>query len=95
MAYYDTLTNLPNRELFNDRLHQAIIQARRQRRMFAVMILDLDRFKGINDTLGHKTGDSLLQYVSERLVNSMREGDTVARLGGDEFIILSRHSSGT
>jgi diguanylate cyclase (GGDEF)-like protein len=88
IAYYDALTNLPNRELFSDRLHQAIIQARRHKRMFAVMILDVDRFKGINDTLGHKIGDSLLQYVSERLVNSIREGDTVARLGGDEFIIL-------
>jgi diguanylate cyclase (GGDEF)-like protein len=88
IAYYDALTNLPNRELFRDRLRQAIIQARRHKRMFAVMILDLDRFKGINDTLGHKIGDSLLQYVSERLVNSIREGDTVARLGGDEFIIL-------
>lgn len=88
IAYYDALTNLPNRELFSDRLRQAIIQARRHKRMFAVMFLDLDRFKGINDTLGHKIGDSLLQLVSERLVNSIREGDPVARLGGDEFIIL-------
>jgi diguanylate cyclase (GGDEF)-like protein/PAS domain S-box-containing protein len=88
IAFYDALTNLPNRELFRDRLRQAIIQARRHKRMFAVMILDLDRFKGINDTLGHKIGDFLLKYVSERLVKSTREADTVARLGGDEFIIL-------
>jgi diguanylate cyclase (GGDEF)-like protein/PAS domain S-box-containing protein len=88
VAYYDALTNLPNRELFSDRLRQAITQARRHKRMFAVMSLDLDRFKGINDTLGHNVGDILLQNVSERLVNSVREGDTIARLGGDEFIIL-------
>jgi len=88
IAYYDAMTNLPNRELFNDRLRQTIIQARRHKKMFAVMILDLDRFKGINDTLGHKVGDSLLRYISERLLNSIREGDTVARFGGDEFIIL-------
>jgi diguanylate cyclase (GGDEF)-like protein/PAS domain S-box-containing protein len=87
-TYYDALTNLPNRELFSDRLRQAIIHARRHKRMFAVMFLGLDRFKGINDTLGHKAGDLLLRHVSERLANSIREGDTVARLGADEFIIL-------
>ncbi len=88
MAYYDGLTNLPNRELFGDRLRQAIIQARRHKRMLAVMFLDLDRFKGVNDSLGHKMGDLLLQSVAERLVSCVREGDTVARLGGDEFIVL-------
>ncbi len=88
VAYYDSLTGLPNRELFNDRLRQALIQVRRYRRILAVMFLDLDRFKSINDTLGHKAGDLLLRSASERLVRCVREGDTVARLGGDEFIIL-------
>lgn len=88
VAYYDGLTDLPNRELFSDRLRQAQIQARRHGRMLAVMFLDLDRFKSINDTLGHTTGDLLLRSVSERLLHCVREGDTVARLGGDEFIIL-------
>jgi diguanylate cyclase (GGDEF)-like protein/PAS domain S-box-containing protein len=88
VAYYDGLTDLPNRELFSDRLRQAQIQARRRGKMLAVLFLDLDRFKSINDTLGHTTGDLLLQTVSKRLQLCVREGDTVARLGGDEFIIL-------
>jgi diguanylate cyclase (GGDEF)-like protein/PAS domain S-box-containing protein len=88
VAYYDSLTDLPNRELFSDRLRQAQIQARRHGSMLAVMFLDLDRFKSINDTLGHTIGDLLLRSVSERLLHCVREGDTVARLGGDEFIIL-------
>ncbi|WP_298269878.1 EAL domain-containing protein [Geobacter sp.] len=89
MAYYDSLTGLPNRRLFNDRLQQAMALAQRQERPLAVMFLDLDRFKVINDTLGHATGDKLLSAVARRLRECCRrEGDTVARQGGDEFIIL-------
>lgn len=88
LAYYDALTNLPNRMLFNDRLTLALSHARRSRQMLAVMFLDLDQFKIINDTLGHTLGDKLLQGVAQRLTNCLREGDTVARLGGDEFALL-------
>ncbi|MBO8172275.1 MAG: EAL domain-containing protein [Bacillaceae bacterium] len=87
-AYHDTLTGLPNRVLLYDRLKQGIIHARRQNKKLAVMFLDLDRFKRINDTLGHSTGDQLLKAVAERLSGCMGERDTVARQGGDEFIIL-------
>jgi diguanylate cyclase (GGDEF)-like protein/PAS domain S-box-containing protein len=87
-AYHDGLTNLPNRERFNDRLLQALIQARRHCRMLAVMYLDLDRFKCINETLGHSMGDLLLRSMADRLIHCIREGDTIARLGGDEFILL-------
>ncbi|MHB0975613.1 MAG: EAL domain-containing protein [Candidatus Aquicultorales bacterium] len=88
MAYYDPLTGLPNRMLFNDRLGVALAQAHRNRDLLSVMFLDLDHFKVINDTLGHAIGDQLLQGVSERLREIVREGDTVARLGGDEFTLL-------
>ncbi|MDD5328524.1 MAG: diguanylate cyclase [Sulfuricella sp.] len=88
LAHYDVLTDLPNRTLFNDRLGQALIQAQRNRCKAAVMFLDLDRFKVINDTLGHNVGDLLLQEVAVRLSESVRQGDTVSRLGGDEFVIL-------
>lgn len=88
MAYYDALTGLPNRRLFNDRLTQSLALAQRQKRHVAVMFLDLDRFKLINDTLGHVVGDRLLMAVAKRIKNCCRrEGDTVARQGGDEFII--------
>ena len=88
MAYYDALTGLPNRRLFNDRLRQALALAHRQKRQLAVLFLDLDRFKVINDTLGHAIGDQLLVAAAKRLKSSCRrEGDTVARQGGDEFII--------
>lgn len=87
-ATHDALTNLPNRCLFYDRLHQAIAQARRSRQFVAVMFLDLDGFKLVNDTYGHSTGDFLLQAVAQRLRGSLRETDTVARLGGDEFAIV-------
>lgn len=87
-AYYDTLTNLPNRALFNDRLYQAILHAQRNRKALAVLFLDLDRFKNINDTLGHAVGDHLLHMVASRLRQFVRKEDTVARLGGDEFTIL-------
>ncbi len=88
LAHYDALTDLPNRTLFNDRLGQALINAHRNRCKAAVMFLDLDRFKQINDTLGHSVGDLLLQEAALRLKNCMREGDTVSRLGGDEFVVL-------
>jgi diguanylate cyclase (GGDEF)-like protein len=88
MAYHDALTGLPNRVLLHDRLQLAVAQVARNKRMLAVMYLDFDRFKIINDTLGHAVGDLLLQEVAHRLKICLREGDTVARLGGDEFTIL-------
>ncbi len=89
MAYFDALTGLPNRHLFNELLHQAMAQAHRENRILAILFLDLDRFKIINDTLGHAIGDQLLQAAAQRLKKSCRrERDTVARRGGDEFIIL-------
>lgn len=88
MAYHDALTNLPNRNLFQDRLQVAIVQAKRNERMVAVLILDLDHFKTINDSLGHHIGDLLLKAVAERLTKCIREGDTVSRTGGDEFTII-------
>ncbi len=87
-AYHDLLTNLPNRALLRDRLSLAITQAKREDEMLAVMFLDLDRFKNINDSLGHVVGDELLQQVSTRLKSCIREGDTLARFGGDEFTLL-------
>lgn len=87
-AYHDALTDLPNRNLFGDRLNQALAHAVRHGEGLAVLFLDLDHFKIINDTLGHSVGDWLLKEVSERLRKSVREVDTVARLGGDEFILL-------
>ncbi len=88
MAHHDALTGLPNRRLMQDRLNQAIMQARRQQRHVALMFLDLDRFKLVNDTLGHETGDHVLRDVSKRLLTAVRDGDTVSREGGDEFIII-------
>jgi diguanylate cyclase (GGDEF)-like protein len=88
LAHYDVLTNLPNRVLFNDRLHQAVIDANRHGRLVAVAFVDLDRFKAINDTLGHDVGDELLQAVAQRLCACVRENDTVARLSGDEFTVV-------
>ncbi len=88
LANYDTLTNLPNRILFFDRLGQSLTRAKWQGRLVTVLFLDLDRFKGVNDTLGHAVGDLLLKTVAERLLNCVRAGDTVARLGGDEFAVI-------
>ena len=88
LAYYDALTGLPNRILLQDRLSKALASARRQRNKVALLFLDLDRFKNINDSLGHSVGDLLLQHVAQRLRTSAREQDTVARLGGDEFLIV-------
>lgn len=88
MAFYDTLTNLPNRALFNERLHQMLIDASLRDQLGGVMLLDLDRFKLVNDTLGHSAGDDLLREAALRLTYCVRGYDTVARLGGDEFAIL-------
>jgi diguanylate cyclase (GGDEF)-like protein len=88
LAYHDALTGLPNRPLFMDRLIVALAQAARSHQKLAVFFLDLDRFKDINDSLGHTTGDSLLKSVAERVRRCVREGDTVARFGGDEFTLM-------
>jgi diguanylate cyclase (GGDEF)-like protein len=88
LAYHDGLTALPNRSLFNKLLSQAISQSRRYHRQLAVAFIDLDRFKQINDTLGHEAGDELLKEVANRLKACVRDSDTVARLGGDEFVVL-------
>jgi diguanylate cyclase len=87
-ATHDALTCLPNRLLLIDRLHQAISQAQRLQRRFAVLVFDLDRFKSINDSLGHLAGDELLKQVAQRLSQQLRRADTLARLGGDEFVLL-------
>ncbi len=87
-AYHDVLTDLPNRALFRDRLNLALIHAKRSKSELAVMFVDLDRFKLVNDTLGHLRGDELLQLVAFRLKERLREGDTLARMGGDEFTLL-------
>jgi len=87
-AYHDALTGLPNRYLLLDRLHIALARARRAQTRIALFFLDLDRFKVINDTLGHTAGDAVLQQVGIRLARHVRQGDTLARLGGDEFIVL-------
>ncbi len=90
-AHYDALTDLPNRHLLLDRLNQAIGSANRERQKLALLYLDLDRFKIINDSLGHSVGDQLLKTVAGLLQSIKREGDTVARLGGDEFVFLLQH----
>jgi diguanylate cyclase (GGDEF)-like protein/PAS domain S-box-containing protein len=88
MARHDQLTGLPNRFLFQDRLSQALVQSRRRGSQFAVMYMDLDEFKKVNDTHGHETGDALLVAAGERMQRCIRESDTLARLGGDEFALL-------
>ena len=88
MALYDGLTDLPNRKLFTDRLLHALTRAKRDKTQVAVMFIDLDRFKPVNDEFGHAVGDLLLKEVAKRLQQSVRESDTVARLGGDEFVAL-------
>lgn len=88
LAYHDALTGLANRALLQDRLRQSLAQAQRARRQVALLLLDLDGFKHINDTLGHGAGDRLLQAVAARLSASVREADTACRYGGDEFVIM-------
>ena len=88
LAYHDALTGLPNRSMFSRELNRHIAEAQRYQRQLAVAFIDLDRFKQINDTLGHEAGDQLLKTVAKRLLASVRDSDTVARLGGDEFVIM-------
>jgi diguanylate cyclase (GGDEF)-like protein len=88
LAYHDALTGLPNRVLLNDRLEMALASSRRNQNKLAVLFIDFDGFKGINDRLGHALGDQLLKAVAERLRQCLRKQDTVARLGGDEFVVL-------
>ena len=95
LALFDALTGLANRRLFVDRLHQSILNARRHQKLAALLFLDLDQFKRINDTLGHQAGDQLLLTVADRLKSCVRKQDTVARLGGDEFTILLNDLSET
>lgn len=94
LAFHDALTGLPNRVLFDDRIRQTLATARRYDRGFAVMYLDLDNFKSVNDDLGHPSGDLLLRHVADRLRQTLRESDTVARFGGDEFVVLQPIVSG-
>ncbi|GAB3538318.1 hypothetical protein GCM10027343_03740 [Noviherbaspirillum agri] len=89
LAFHDPLTDLPNRRLFNDRLHQAAAMRHRRDNSFALILLDLDRFKTVNDTLGHDIGEALLKAVATRLQSCTREGDTLARIGGDEFAMIA------
>jgi diguanylate cyclase (GGDEF)-like protein len=93
-AHFDALTGLPNRQLFFDRLYQATAQARREERKLALLFIDLDRFKSVNDTMGHALGDELLKETAFRLSASVRETDTVARLGGDEYVVILPHVGG-
>ena len=88
LAHYDELTGLPNRTMFNERLSHALAHARRTETSLAILFIDLDRFKNINDTLGHESGDRVLKEVAQRLRDCLRESDTVGRLGGDEFVVL-------
>ncbi len=88
LAFYDSLTGLPNRNLFNDRLARAVTAAQRGGGSFAVLYIDIDRFKQVNDRLGHDNGDELLRQVAARLQQGLRQNDTVARLGGDEFVAI-------
>ena len=89
LAMHDPLTGLPNRVQLQNRLEQSLARAKRSDRVLGVMCIDLDRFKEVNDTLGHKAGDAMLMEASDRLRSSVRETDTVARVGGDEFVVIA------
>ncbi len=91
LAFHDPLTLLPNRRLLNDRLHQALALAKRDQNRLALIFIDLDKFKPVNDEYGHPAGDELMQAVAQRLQSCVRESDTVARVGGDEFVVLIPH----
>jgi diguanylate cyclase (GGDEF)-like protein len=91
LATHDTLTGLPNRFLFSERFRRAIARAKRASHLVGLLYLDLDRFKPVNDLLGHECGDQLLQTVARRIKRSVREEDTIARLGGDEFAVILEH----
>ena len=93
LAFYDPLTRLPNRRLLMDRLQHAMVSSARTKRQGALLLIDLDNFKTLNDTLGHQVGDQLLQQIAQRLEACVREGDTVARLGGDEFVVILENLS--
>jgi diguanylate cyclase (GGDEF)-like protein/PAS domain S-box-containing protein len=93
-AHHDSLTGLPNRLLFDDRLDQALVASRRDARPLALLYLDLNQFKPVNDTLGHAAGDELLKQVADRIRRLVRESDTVARIGGDEFTVILPHIAG-
>jgi diguanylate cyclase (GGDEF)-like protein/PAS domain S-box-containing protein len=95
LAHHDPLTALPNRLLFHDRLRHAMVRCAREGQQLAVLFIDLDRFKNVNDTLGHHVGDTLLKQVAGQLAACLREGDTLARLGGDEFIVLLEDVGGS
>ncbi len=94
MAFYDPLTDLPNRALFFDRLSLELARCKRSMQTFGLLLLDLDGFKAVNDTLGHETGDALLQSVARRLLSCVRDSDTVARTGGDEFVVILHFLAG-
>lgn len=88
LAHYDVTTGLPNRALFNDRLRQSVLAAKRYQANLALLFIDLDKFKPVNDRYGHDTGDQLLKEVAQRIRGCIRESDTAARIGGDEFVLL-------
>jgi diguanylate cyclase (GGDEF)-like protein len=94
LAYHDTLTGLPNRTLFNDRFDHALAHASRYQHKLALLVMDLDHFKEVNDSLGHAAGDNLLKEIANRLATIMRKIDTVSRMGGDEFLLLLAEITG-